>query len=220
MSKLSQVKVEQPEIINGVIHNLDGSRVTEKKKLRLISIPKLDYRVKPKELEGIDDKIEFQIKEVFDMFCENDYAKPESIRDGLKSVDFHLKNPEIYKVIEAFCLQCQLENFDVVTFPKFMNYMNDHLGDTTTWVACGKVFNNMKDQKLFETEQKSEITEDSLHKILESIGEKLSLEDVSYLLNLVSDGLDPNIVQDEFYYLMNKRPIEYDALANITKGFK
>lgn len=213
-----QAEEQKPEIRDGVIYHPDGTRLTEKKNLRLIRLPKINFKETVFKGNRISDELEMEIKQIFDQFAEEDHAKPEAIVEGLKSVDYHLQNPEVFRIIEDFS-HAQGKDKQV-TFPTFMNYLNDRLAEVNSWSACGKVFANIIDKDLLESEQKSEITEFSLHKVLENLGEKLTIEDIKYMLDFVSDGKDPNIVQDEFYYLMTKRPIEYDALANITKSFK
>lgn len=189
----------------------DGRYITKNKKLRLIPMEKLNYSAKSKR-PGIEDNIEFEIKDLFDLFCEDGHINPSEIRDGLKSVNFHIREPEIYKVIENFQLECDSKNVSKVTFPKFMNYLNENLADTTSWKGCEEVFNSMKDTK--------DITDKSLSNILTTIGEKLNLEDVKYLLNVISDGKDPDITQEEFYHIMSKSPSEADSLNNVTKSHK
>lgn len=222
MSELKEEQEQQyPQIIDGVIHNEDGTRFTENKKLRLIKFPQISTLFKNREKEPIDDETEEEIKKIFDMFCVDDHAKPQAIEDALKSVNYHLEQPDIMRVIEDFNLDCQINGIESVTFPKFMNYLNEKLANFHSWPACGKVFHQIKDKELMEKEGISEITDKSLFEVVKEIGiDDLSLDDITYIMNLVSNGQDPNITQDEFYYLMSKRPIEYDALANITKSFK
>lgn len=215
---MTETEEQKPIIESGVIVNPDGSRETEKKKLRLIQIPKINFEKDTEVNTRIEDDTEFQIKEIFDLFCDGEHADPNEIVEGLRSVDYNRKNPEVFRVIEDFANQ--FDKGKKVTFPMFMNYLNERLGEINTWNACGKVFNDITDKDLADREGKSEITEQSLHDVLDKLGEKLSLDDVKYIMNFVADGKDPNIEQHEFYYLMTKRPIEYNALAGITKSFK
>jgi len=39
-------------------------------------------------------------------------------------------------------------------------------------------------------------------------------------MNLIASDNDPNITQDEFYYIMTKKPSEIDAITTVTKSFK
>jgi Ca2+-binding EF-hand superfamily protein len=66
-----------------------------------------------------------------------------------------------------------------------------------------------------------EITPESLHKILAELGDKLSFEDVKYVLEKVSEpSTDINITSDEFYYIMTKKPAEVDLITPVTKSTK
>lgn len=206
---------------NGVISHSDGTRETENKHFRLINLPKLNFRVSSKGYEPIDETIEQNIKKIFELYCVEDHAKPQEIINALKSIDFHKEHKDIYQVLENFNLQCQIEGKESVTFPKFMNYLNEHLADYSNWQNCGNVFNSITDKDLLKSKGVNEITNESLFKVLEEIGiDDLSKDDITYIMNFVCNGQDPNITQDEFYYLMTKRPIEYDALVGITKSFK
>jgi Ca2+-binding EF-hand superfamily protein len=208
----------KPTIENGIIYYPDGSRETEKKKLRLIQLSKINFSDDEKLNIRIDDKLEYEIREIFELFTDQGgYANPSDIVEGLRSVSYNRKNPEVFRIIEDFSHQYEKKQ---VTFPMFINNLNERLGKIRSWNSCGKVFNNIIDKDLFNNEGKTEITEQSLQKVLEHLGEKLTIDDVKYIMNFVADGKDPNIVQDEFYYLMTKKPIEYHALAGITKSFK
>lgn len=205
-----------------VIVNKDGSRETKNKHLRLIKLPPVDFQKDEKTRDPINDEIEEQIKSVFEMFSyTDDTADPIEITEALRSVGFHLQCPDVFRVLEDFNLEQKEHKRERVSFPRFMNYINAKLADYKSWANCGKVFHNVKDKVLFEKEKKNEVTKESLLGLMKEIGIKeLNLQDIDYILNLVSDGQDPNITQDEFYFLMTKKPTEYDALANITKKFK
>lgn len=217
-----------------VITNDDGSRETEKKHLRLIRLPKLNFKLKNNnsnskyevEVDRIRDDLEEKIMEVFNLMCsenqnQKDKCKPVDIVNGLKKVNFHIEHPDIMNVIDQFYLNCEKEGVDFVTFPKFMNYLNEKLSESTTWKECSSIFNEIKDENLFKNKSISEITPESLHNTFQSVGiEDLTLKDIEYIMNMIADNKDPNITLDEFYYLMTKRPVEYDAVCNVTRTFK
>lgn len=211
-----------------IITNEDGSRETEKKHLRLIRLPKLNFKLKSNnskyevEVDKIRDDLEEKIFEVFEMFCvEKDKCKPIDIVNGLKKINFHIEHEDIMNIIESFNLMCEKEGTELVTFPKFMNYLNAKLSESTTWSECSSIFNEIKDENLYKDKSISEITPDSLFDTFKSVGiEDLSLKDIEYIMNMIADNKDPNIILDEFYYLMTKRPVEYDAVCNVTRSFK
>ncbi len=191
--------MSEQKVVDGVIHFEDGHRETAHKKLRLITLPKVNF-LAPSEKMVIDDQIEEQIKEVFEKYCDGDHAKSADIVAGLKSINFHIDQPYIMRIIEDFHIISQKDGKDEVTFPKFMNYLNSRLSDYTQWNSCGNLFDNIKDNKLEEKTGLREITAESLLEAIKDSGvDNLSLDDIKYIMDYVSDGKDPNITQDEFY---------------------
>lgn len=62
------------------------------------------------------------------------------------------------------------------------------------------------------------MTPENLHKLLSEIGDDLSLADVTYMLERVSEpSNDINVTSDEFYYIMTKKPAEVDLITPVTK---
>lgn len=54
--------------------------------------------------------------------------------------------------------------------------------------------------------------------MITEIGDDLSLDDVKYMMKLISNPSDDiNINQDEFYYIMTKQPAEVDLITPVTK---
>jgi hypothetical protein len=76
------------------------------------------------------------------------------------------------------------------------------------------VFEKLQDEKI------KEITPESLYKVISEIelDNKLSLQDIKYLLTRISDpSLDIDITSDEFYYIMTKKPSDVDLINPVTK---
>jgi hypothetical protein len=66
-----------------------------------------------------------------------------------------------------------------------------------------------------------EITPETLHKEIAEIGDELSLEDVKYILEKISEpSTDININSDEFYYIMTKKPADVDLITGVTKSIE
>jgi hypothetical protein len=54
--------------------------------------------------------------------------------------------------------------------------------------------------------------------LITDLGDEISLEDIKYILQRISDpSTDINITNDEFYYIMTKKPAEVDLITPITK---
>ena len=102
-----------------------------------------------------------------------------------------------------------------ITFEYFIKFLNDRLGDNTSRFGINNVFAKLMDSDL------KEITPESLHKLVSELGDKLSLDDVKYVLTKLSEPLnDINITSDEFYYIMTKKPAEVDLITPVTKTTK
>ncbi len=93
--------------------------------------------------------------------------------------------------------------------------MNDRLGDNTSRTGVNKLFSVLADPKV------NEITPETLHKMIEEIGDSLSVEDVKYMLEVISHpSNDINITSDELYYIMTKKPSDVDLITPVTKSTK
>ena len=130
--------------------------------------------------------------------------------------DFHKQSPVIYKHIEDLCLEYDI-NGQPITFDQFIEYLNKHLGDNTSRNGISHIFERMMDSSI------KEITPESLHNIIEEVEKdnKLSLEDVRYMLKRIADpSQDLNLTLDEFYYIMTKKPSDVDIITPATKSTK
>ena len=55
-------------------------------------------------------------------------------------------------------------------------------------------------------------------KVVEELGDDLSIEDVKYMLQTISQPYgDPNINSEEFYYIMTKKPSDAAKINSLTK---
>jgi DNA-directed RNA polymerase beta subunit len=107
-----------------------------------------------------------------------------------------------------------IRNIDenTITFQYFIDFLNSKLGDSTSRTGLNKIFENVMDEKV------KEITPEKLHQLINELGDNLSLEDVRYILEKVSEpSTDINISNDEFYYIMTKKPADVDLITPITK---
>jgi Ca2+-binding EF-hand superfamily protein len=125
-----------------------------------------------------------------------------------------LDQPTIYKLIEDLCLKFDKDK-KLITFNGFIDFINEKLGDHNSRSGLNSVFDKLMDKKV------REITPKTLQALIAEIGDNLSLEDVKYLLEVVSDpSNDINITSDEFYYIMTKKPAEVDLITPVTKSIK
>jgi Ca2+-binding EF-hand superfamily protein len=212
-------EIERPIIVYPkydikIVDEQDGSRLTEKNKLRLVPLPKQNFsRVKSSYSRRVSvfNELDKEIKETFDLFCDgDDKVDPNQVKNGLRSVGYHLNEPHIYRLVEDICTQYDIDG-KPVTFFTFMNHLNDNFANPKTRDGCNKLFSCLADEK------QQQITDLNMHELLQELGEKLSLKDVKYMLDVVSNDNDPYINQDEFYYLLTKTPEDAAALTSVTK---
>lgn len=117
-------------------------------------------------------------------------------------------------MIEQLCLDYDIKGKSL-RFNDFIEYLNEKLGDVSTREGVNKLFWKVADPDI------GEITPENLHSVIRELGDNLSLEDVTYILERISDpSLDINITNDELYYIMTKKPADVDLFTPITKSTK
>ena len=182
---------------------------------RKINFPKLDWSAKAEEYESAEPELSEEIykvlKEDLDSITNKKPINPHDIQNGLRAVNFHRDYPDIYKIIDDMCLEYDLQGKDM-TSEEILNYITEKLGDNKTRKGLNSIFESLIDKK------SGEITPKELAKISEEIGDDLNEEDLKAILKTISGhSSNININQDEFYYIMTKKP--EDALK-ITMASK
>lgn len=184
-------------------------------KVRYLRIPKIDWSQQTKAEAKISPETEKELKEIFEIFAtqgKNDRVNPNDLREGLSIVGFNKECPEIFRLIEDLSFQYDRDK-NPISFEEFVDFLNSRLGDITTRSGANRVF-----EKLMDTDIR-QITPEKLHEIIEHCGHNLSQEDVVYMLkSIFNQGEDIDINQDEFYYIMTKRPSDIDNITNVTKS--
>ena len=186
-----------------------------KEKIRFLRIPKLNWGPYTKTTAKISPETEKELKEIFEIFATNDNhhrVNPNDLKEGLTTVGFNRECPEIFRVIEDLCFIYDKDKI-LINFKDFVDYLNAKLGDISTRNGANRIF-----EKLMDPEEK-QITSSKLHEIIEYCGHELSKEDVDYLLKTIfNHGDDIDINNDEFYYIMTKKPSDIDSITNVTKS--
>lgn len=60
-----------------------------------------------------------------------------------------------------------------------------------------------------------------MFRVVQEIGDNLSLEDIDYMMKKIAEPSDDiNITEDEFYYIMTRKPEEIELISTITKRMK
>ena len=109
------------------------------------------------------------------------------------------------------CLEYDLKGKDMNT-DQILKYITTNLADNKTRKGLNAVFDSIKDKRT------GEITPKELAKIAEEIGDDLNEEDLTTILKTISGpSTNININQDEFYYIMTKKPEDALKITMATK---
>ena len=109
------------------------------------------------------------------------------------------------------CLEYDLQGKEM-TSEQILKFITEKLGDNKTRKGLNTIFDSLKDQKV------GEITPEVLAKIAAEVGDELNEQDLKKILQTIS-GPSPsiNINQDEFYYIMTKKPEDAFKINMATK---
>jgi len=185
---------------------------------RKMNFPKLDWSEKAEEFENAEPELSEELykalKEDLDAITKNKPINPHEIQNGLRAVNFHKEHPDIYKIIDDMCLEYDLQGKEM-TSEQILNYITENLGDNKTRKGLNNIFESLKDSKT------GEITAKELAKIAEELGDNLNEEDFNTILKTISGPTTSiNINQDEFYYIMTKKPEDALKITMATKKAK
>ena len=180
-----------------------------------MKFPKLDWSSKAEELENAQPELSEEVykvlKEDLEAITKGKAINPHEIQNGLRGINFHKEYPDIYKIIDDMCLEYDLQGKEM-TSEHILNFITEKLGDNKTRKGLNNIFDSLKDQKT------GEITPEVLAKIAAEVGDELSEQDLKKILQTIS-GPSPaiNISQDEFYYIMTKKPEDAFKINMATK---
>ena len=186
--------------------------MSSKAPYRKIQISKIDWSNDEIETPILLKEIETELREALNNISEGKKINPHLIQNGLRSINFHKEHPEIYKVIEDLCLDYDIKGNDLST-DDIISYINSHLGENKTRNGTNVIFENLKDEKI------GKISPESLHQIIEEIGDKMNIDDVKYLMQTIAEpSNDINITSEETYYIMTKKPADVVGITSLTKN--
>jgi len=186
--------------------------MSSKAPYRKIQISKIDWSNDEIETPILLKEIETELREALNNISEGKKINPHLIQNGLRSINFHKEHPEIYKVIEDLCLDYDIKGNDLST-DDIISYINSHLGENKTRNGTNVIFENLKDEKI------GKISPESLHQIIEEIGDKMNIDDVKYLMQTIAEpSNDINISSEETYYIMTKKPADVVKITSLTKN--
>ena len=186
--------------------------MSSKAPYRKIAISKIDWSNDEIETPILLKEIETELREALNNISEGKKINPHLIQSGLRSINFHKEHPEIYKVIEDLCLDYDIKGNDLST-DDIISYINSHLGENKTRNGTNVIFENLKDEKI------GKISPESLHHIIEEIGDKMNVDDVKYLMQTIAEpSNDINITSEETYYIMTKKPADVVKITSLTKN--
>ena len=183
---------------------------------RKINFPKIDWEEDPEHepTPELSKDIYKSLKEDLDTITNKEAINPHEIQEGLRSINFHKEQPEIYKIIEEMCLEYDLKGKDMNT-EQILRYITSNMADNQSRRGLNAVFDSIKDRKT------GEITPRVLEEISKEIEEPMNEKDFQFILKYISGPSSSiNINQDEFYYIMTKKPEEALKITMATKSAK
>ena len=183
---------------------------------RKINFPKINWDENDEEdsVPKLSKDIYNSLKDTLNAITNRQPINPNIIKDGLRSINFHKDNPDIYKIIEEMCLEYELKGKDMTT-QRILDYIISNLSDIKTRKGLNLVFNEIKNKRT------GEITPKELEKISNENEEFLNEKDYEFILKTISENPESyNINQDEFYYIMTKSPKEALNIILATKSSK
>ncbi len=184
---------------------------------RKINFPKINWTEEDiqEQAPELSQEIYNSLKEVLDTITNNKRINPHLIQDGLRSINFHKEKPDLYKIIEEMCLEYDLKGKDMNT-EQILRYITSNMADNQSRRGLNAVFDSIKDRKT------GEITPKVLEEISKEIEEPMNEKDFQFILKYISgpSSSSININQDEFYYIMTKKPEEALKITMATKSSK
>ena len=77
---------------------------------RKINFPKIDWNERDEDIEPeLSEEIIQNLEEDLNTITNKKSINPHEIKDGLRSINFHKEQPELYKMIEEMCLEYDLK---------------------------------------------------------------------------------------------------------------
>ena len=140
------------------------------------------------------------LRQAFDLFDikENGKIDPSEIKETMKQLGFDTKNPTIYKIIEDLDTEESKSNGGL-SFTEFSEMMQKRLGDRDTKEGARRIFD------LFVDDEKAEyIPLESLKKIAQELGEKMSEDDVKEMIECATKN-EGKLYFDDFFYIISKK---------------
>ena len=179
---------------------------------RKINFPKINWNEDPyyDSAPVLSQDIYQALKEDLDLITNKRAINPHEIQEGLRSINFHKEQPDIYKIIEEMCLEYDLKGKDMNT-DQILRYITSNMADNQSRKGLNAVFDSIK-----------ESTPKVLEEISKEIEEPMNEKDFQFILKYISgpSSSSININQDEFYYIMTKKPEEALKITMATKSSK
>ena len=182
---------------------------------RIIKFPKIDWSQKVEDLEDappqLSPELEEKLRKDLDAITEGKRINPHVVQSGLRAINFHVSYPEIYKIIDDLCLDYDINKKDMST-DDLMSYIVSNLADNQTRKGLNLIFESYKNPK------KGEITSKELAALAAEVGHEINEEEFHHILKTISGPTtSEDINQDEFYYIMTKKPEEALKITMATK---
>ncbi|KAF8822643.1 centrin 2 [Cardiosporidium cionae] len=144
-----------------------------------------------------DDEIE-EIREAFNLFDTDGSGTvdPRELKAALLSLGFDNRNPTIYQMIAEIEAKSAGGLLD---FDGFLDAISSKLGDRESRDGIQKIFN------LFDDDKTGTITLRNLKRVSRELGERMTEEELSEMIDRADSNADGEISFEDFYTIMTKK---------------
>merc|ERR1719469_703400 len=155
------------------------------RKQKVISRPSLNE-------EEIDE-----IREAFNLFDTDGSGtiNPRELRAAMQSLGFETKNPTIFQMIADL----DQDGDSAINFDEFLDAITAKLGDKETRGGIDKIFD------LFDDDRTGRISLKNLKRVARELGETMSEEELSEMIERADSDSDGWISKADFYNIMTKK---------------
>jgi len=152
-------------------------------------------RSRSKKTSGLTKDQEIEIKEAFDIFDTNKSGTMdnEELRDAMRALGFDVTKEETMRLIQ----KTDMHNEGEISFDVFRAILTPYMLNMDPVREIKRAF------CLFDVDHKGYITIDNLKTIAEEMGDKMTDEELSLMIEKFDTDNDGKISFDEFFDIMD-----------------
>ena len=163
--------------------------------------PRSPVKRKDFEKQGLNLDENMELKQAFNVFDTDGDGLIEvgELIHAVRKLGFLKKNKIIGNMIIDQCNRLAREHPEGVNFEQFQDAITVRLGERHTEEGCKRIFD------LMDEDSDMQINSTDLKFLARELGESLSIDELTYMLQLAGDTDEPSINFEEFIEIMNKR---------------